>query len=334
MTLALLNLPWFSLPLWSLLLIMALGFLALTFGGDWLTQGAVVIAANLNIHAVVIGLTVVSIATSMPEMMTSLLAAKTSPGLALGNILGSNIANIGLILGITAWITPLKIELRLLQREVPLLLVITGLFGLFAVGGFNRYEGAVLLLILALYLYLVVYWARQESAAVKAEFSVESLEQGTRSTASGIGLVLSGALLLALGADILVAASVEVAGRMGISETLIGLSIIAIGTSLPELAASISAARSGHGDICAGNIIGSNLFNILLIGGGVASIMSIPVNPQLLLFEFPALIVITSLSLWIFKSGHVVRRGEGIFLLLLYMTILFCSGLSQYGYLF
>lgn len=313
---------------------MVLGFLALTVGGDWLTKGAVIMAANLNINPVVIGLTVVSMATSMPEMMTSLLAANTSPGLALGNILGSNIANIGLILGITALITPLTIQLRLLQREVPLLLVITGLFAFFAIGGFNRWEGAILLVILGVYLYLVVHWARQESAAVKVEFSDESVDHGSRPTAVGASLVLLGALLLALGADILVAASVEVAGRMGVSETLIGLSIIAIGTSLPELAASVSAARSGHGDICAGNIIGSNLFNILLIGGGVASMISIPVNPQLLLIEFPALIIITSLLLWIFKSGHVVTRGEGVFLLFLYVAILSCSSLSQCGYLF
>ena len=334
MTLALISLPFSNFPFWALLLVMIVGFFGLMFGGDWLTDGAVAIAGNLKINPVVVGLTVVSMATSMPEMMTSLLAAKTSPGLALGNILGSNVANIGLILGITALISPLAIQLRLIQREVPLLLVVTGLFAAFSMGGYARWEGIVLLTIVCVYLFLVVHWAKKESAAVKAEYTEESADEASRSTGVGVLLVLLGAGVLAIGADVLIGASVEVAGRLGVSETLIGLTIVAIGTSLPELAASVAAARSGHSDICAGNIVGSNLFNILLIGGGVASIIPIPVNPQLLLVEFPALMVITALLLWIFKSGHIVTRREGAFLLFLYVAILSVSGLSQLGYLF
>jgi cation:H+ antiporter len=334
MIVALIQLPFPGLSVWLLLLIMGVGFTALMFGGDWLTHGAVAIAKNLNINPVVVGLTIVSMATSMPEMMTSLLAAKASPGLALGNILGSNIANIGLILGITAIISPLVIQLRLLQREVPLLLLVTALFAFCAIGGYSRIEGILLLSIVITYLFFVVRWAKKESAAVAAEFDDEAIGLPKASTGVGIFWVLLGGVLLGLGADILVGASVEMAGRMGISETLIGLTIVAIGTSLPELSASISAARSGHSDICAGNIIGSNLFNILLIGGGVATIIPIPVDPSLLLVEIPALVLITVLLLWIFKSGHIVTRGEGVFLLFLYFTILSLSALSQLGYLF
>ncbi|HBM86522.1 MAG TPA: hypothetical protein DD423_07085 [Opitutae bacterium] len=334
MTVALLSLQFPVFSIWILLLLLGVGFVALTFGGDWLTAGAVTISANLKINPVVVGLTVVSMATSMPEMMTSLLAAKDSPGLALGNILGSNVANIGLILGVTALISPLVIQLRLVQREIPILLSVTGLFALFAIGGYARWEGIVLLLIVFTYLFYVVRWAKQESATVEAEFEQESAREGARSTRAGGLLVLLGGGVLALGADVLIGSSVELAGRMGVSETLIGLTIVAIGTSLPELAASVAAARSGHSDICAGNIIGSNLFNLLLIGGGVATIIPIPVNPALLLVEFPALVLMTALLLWIFKSGHIVTRREGAFLLFLYVGVLSISAVSQLGYLF
>ena len=159
-------------------------FLVLNYGGDFLTEGSVAIAANLKINPVVIGLTVVSMATSMPEMITSLLAAKTSPGLALGNILGSNIANIGLILGITAVITPLVVQLRLLRREVPLLLLVTGLFSFFAIGGFVFWEGAVLLIIMVAYMYFVVRWSKQEPPEVAVEFAESSISGASRSTVS------------------------------------------------------------------------------------------------------------------------------------------------------
>ena len=334
MPLALLNPSFSSYPLWLLAVIMLVCFLALNYGGDFLTEGSVAIATNLKINPVVIGLTVVSMATSMPEMITSLLAAKSSPGLALGNILGSNIANIGLILGITALISPLVVQLRLLQREVPLLILVTGLFVFFAIGGLVFWEGAVLLSIMAGYLYFVVRWAKQEPIEVAVEFAESSISKTSRSTRSGIWLVLLGAALLAIGADLLIGASVEVAKRMGISDVLIGLTIVAIGTSLPELAASISAARSGNSDICVGNVIGSNLFNLLLIGGGVSCINYIPVDPKLFRLEFPALIFITVLLLWIFKREHVVTRKEGAFLIFMYVTILALSSAFQLQIIF
>lgn len=122
--------------------------------------------------------------------------------------------------------------------------------------------------------------------------------------------------------------------RMGASDLFVGLTIVAIGTSLPELAASIAAVRAGHGDMCAGNIVGSNLFNILLIGGGVSAVAGIDVRDKLLLIEFPAVIILSVLLLWFFKSGHIVTRREGVFLLFLYVAILSLSALSQFGFVF
>lgn len=319
-----------------LLLILAVGFVALTFGGDILTGGAAAISMNLKIDPIVVGLTVVSIATSMPEMATSMMAAKDNPGIALGNILGSNIANIGLILGIAAVIAPLKIELRMIRREVPILIGVTVIFGLFAMGGgFGRLEGLLLLALTVIYLIYVVRSAKaKESVGATEQFTEGTEELAGKTTKAAIYFVLGGAALLAFGADLLVGASVEMAMRMGASEVFVGLTIVAIGTSLPELAASVAAVRAGHGDMCAGNIVGSNLFNILLIGGGVSAVTGMDVQDKLLLVEFPAVILLSGLLLWFFKSGHIVSRREGVSLLFIYVAILSLSALSQFGYLF
>ncbi|NBB78553.1 MAG: calcium/sodium antiporter [Verrucomicrobia bacterium] len=334
--LAFIQLPFSELHFVWLLLIMAIGLGGLTYGGDVLTGGAAAISINLKIAPIVVGLTVVSIATSMPEMATSLTAARNNPGIALGNILGSNVANIGLILGICAVLTPLKVELRMIRREVPILIGVTLIFGLFALGGgFQRLEGLLLLALTAAYLIYIVRGALSEgSAAVDEEFAQEAESYAKRSTKAAVFFVLAGAVLLAVGADLLVGASVEMALRMGASELFVGLTIVAIGTSLPELAASLAAVRAGHGDMCAGNIVGSCLFNILLIGGAVSAIAGMDVRNKLLVIEFPALILLSGLLLWIFKSGRIVSRREGVILLLLYAVILSLSGLSQFGLLF
>ena len=329
MTLALISLPFPDLAIWLLVLLMLVGFAALSFGGEWLTTGAATVSVNLKINPVVVGLTIVSIATSMPEMLTSLLAAKESPGLALGNVLGSNVANIGLILGVTALIAPLAVQSRLIRREVPILIGVTLLFTLMAIGGYSRIEGIVLLVMTALYLIYVVHGAKDGNDALETELAEEVEASSKHSTGYGMFLVVLGGIFLALGADVLVQTSVEVAGRMGVSDTLIGLTIVALGTSLPELAASVAAARSGNTDICAGNIVGSNLFNILLIGGGVATIIPIPVDAALLRFEFPAVLLLTGLLLWFFKSGHTVSRREGVVLIFLYVLILSISAVLQ-----
>lgn len=334
MTLALIELQYSIFPLWLLFAFLVVGLLCLTFGGDWLTNGAAAISVNLKINPVVVGLTVVSMATSMPELVTSLLAAKESPGLAIGNILGSNVANSSLILGITALIAPLAIQLRLIRREVPILIAVTILFSCFAIGGFARWEGVVLLGLTVAYLTYVVRGAKGEPDVVNAEFMEEVKEAAHLSVGRACWLVLIGALLLGLGADALVGSSVELAGRMGISDALIGLTIVAIGTSLPELAASVAAARSGHSDICAGNIVGSNLFNLLLIGGCVSTIVPFPVDASLFKVEFPAVIFLTALLFWFFKTGRVVSRREGGVLLFLYVLVLSLSAFSQLGLLF
>ncbi len=182
MPLAFIELPLADFPVWLLLVLVVVGLLCLTFGGDWLTKGAAAISVILKISPVVVGLTVVSMATSMPELVTSLLAAGESPGLAIGNILGSNVANISLILGITALFSPLAIQLRLIRREVPILIAVTVLFSIFALGGFTRGEGAILLGLTIAYLAYVVRGAKSEPEAVNAEFLEEVEEEANHSS--------------------------------------------------------------------------------------------------------------------------------------------------------
>ena len=333
MLLTLIELPFAELHLFWLLLLLAVGFFVLASGGDILTSGAAAVSVNFKIDPIVVGLTVVSIATSLPEMATSFIAAKDSPGIALGNILGSNIANIALILGIAAVIAPLKIKPRLIRPEVPILIGMTIIFSLFAMGGgFSRVEGLILLTLTVAYLIHVVRGAKVKGSQESPMEGIDVIARKTTKTA--VFFILIGGTLLALGAEVLVGASVEMAMRMGASELFVGLTIVAIGTSLPELAASVAAVRAGHGDMCVGNIVGSNIFNMLLVGGGVSAFVGMKVRDELLLVEFPALILLSGLLLWFFRSGHVVSRREGVSLLFLYVGILSLSALSQFGYLF
>ena len=193
-------------------------------------------------------------------------------------------------------------------------------------------EGLILLTLTVAYLIHVVRGAKLKDSK---ESSIEGIDEIARKTTkAAVFFILIGGILLALGAEVLVGASVEMAMRMGASELFVGLTIVAIGTSLPELAASVAAVRAGHGDMCAGNIVGSNIFNMLLVGGGVSAVLGMEVRDELLLVEFPAMILLSGLLLWFFRSGHVVSRREGVSLLFLYAGILSLSALSQFGYLF
>jgi cation:H+ antiporter len=282
MDIALIQFPVPDLNLMVLSVFLLLGLFALVIGGQFLTRGAVGISINLRIDPLIVGLTVVSIATSMPEFSTTLMAAESHPGLALGNILGSNIANTGLILGIAALLMPLKVKLRLVEREVPILIFVTVVFGVMIFSeGLGRVDGLILLAATVSYLVYIVRKARDEHWSPSEELPAAQV-----TTFLAFGFVLFGGLLLALGADLLVQSSAEIATRFGVSDVFVGLTVVAVGTSLPELAACIAAVRAGQGDLCAGNIVGSNLFNLLLIGGGTASIKG-------LRFDFGEIVVDT-----------------------------------------
>ncbi len=310
-------------------LILLLGLCGLCFGGDWLSAGAGSFALKLEINPVIVGLTVVSMATSMPELITSFVAVSGgSPGLAVGNIVGSNIANIGLILGISALLMPISIQWRLIKQETPMLVVITVIFMLMAfpfggaeAGRIVRWEGGLLLLVVVAYVLFLIRQARQPGAVTDASV-LEEIGDPVQSWPRILTLLLGGSVALGLGAEFVFGSSVEIARRMNISETLIGLTIVAIGTSLPELAASIAATRRKQADIVAGNIVGSNIFNLLLIGGGVSAAYTLPISPGLMRFEMPAMLVLTVLLWRTFYTGRVVTRPEGLALVGIYLLIL------------
>lgn len=314
-----------------------IGLVLLCLGGDWLAAGASGLALSLKINPVVVGLTIVSVATSMPELITSFIAAsRGSTGLAVGNIIGSNIGNSALIMGVAAIICPVAIQARLIRQEMPILLAATLAFAAMSMGGFlvagqiGQVEGIFLFSGAVAYLVFLVQQSTRESKKSMPGLE-EEIEHAPKSVGRSVLLVVVGAIGLAVGADLLVGSATQVAHRLNVSDVLVGLTIVALGTSLPELAASVAAARRKESDIIAGNIIGSNIFNILLIGGGVASFYPIPVDSKLMTVEFPAL-VLTTVILWVaLYTGKVVTRLEGILLVILYFLIIGLATLVQTG---
>jgi cation:H+ antiporter len=289
------------------LIAIAAGFALLIWGADRFVDGAAALARNLGVPPLVIGLTIVGMGTSAPELLVSgLAAAQGNPGLGIGNAIGSNITNIGLVLGVTALIAPLSVHSRLLQRELPLLLIAM-LFGylLLADGQLQRLEGVALLSGLFLVLTWMVYSAHR---AGRSEAITDEIElPRTMSTARAVLMFLLGLAVLLAGSKALVWGAVDIAEQLGVSDLVIGLTIVAIGTSLPELAASIISARRGEPDIALGNVIGSNLFNVLGVLGLPGLLAPGPVPSEVLTRDYPVMLALTVL---LFAFAFSLRNGE------------------------
>lgn len=243
-------------------------------GGETLVRGAAHLARSLGLSSLVIGLTVVAFGTSSPELASSLIAAlQGSPDVALGNVLGSNIANIGLILGLSALLRPVLAQSRVVFRELPFM-VLTGvlLIPLAWNGRFGRLDGILMLAIFVTYIWIL--FRTGEAPPGETE---ELLREGQQRRGVSVTLVVAGILLLTLGAKLLVTGAVGIARGMGLSEQLIGLTLVALGTSLPELATSLVAASKDEGDLVLGNVIGSNIFNVLFVLALTVIVVPIPV---------------------------------------------------------
>lgn len=309
------------------LLLFGLGLAALSFGAEWLVRGASRIAVALRVSPLVIGLTIVAYGTSTPEMMASVVAAvRGRADITLGNVLGSNIANIGLILGLVALIAPLRVSMRLMRRELPIMVGVTLLFYFLAWRlYFGRFTGVGFLLGLVVFTVLVLRWARREPETIQAEY--ESYDRAGRRSErpvlkTSILLASVGMLVLFAGGDLVVRGAVPLARLMGISDIVIGASLVAVGTSLPELATALVAARRRQADIIIGNLVGSNLFNILGALGLSALIRPVQVAPSLLRFEFLALLLFTGAMAVVLHTGQRVSRAEGGVLLALYVVFM------------
>lgn len=293
------------------------GLVLLCYGADFLVRGGVQIAKKFKVTPLVIGLTLVAFATSAPELVVSCDAALQGAGdIALGNVIGSNICNIALILGLSALITPLRVNPNLFKRDVPLMLGSSVLlvFFLWLSGGLNRLEGALFFAGIIAYVVYCVYAARKSGEEVT---EVEG-DGKPLSVAVSIGFVLLGLAMLVSGAKLLVGSAVWLAHLLGVTEAVIGLTIVAVGTSLPELATSVVAALKGERDIAIGNVVGSNIFNILAILGAaplVKPLAATNISPTDL-----AVMLFCAVALYpIMKTGLVISRKEGAFLLLVYI---------------
>jgi len=292
-----------------------LGLFGLYWGAESLVKGSSHLAQTFGIKPIVIGLTVVAFGTSSPELVVSLTAAlKKSPGLAIGNIIGSNIANIGLILGLSALVSPLKIELNLLRRELPTMIGVSLLLYLMALDlEISSWEGLLLFSGFIGYIGYHLYSTIQASRTHQGNINGGVLHENGSRTKNAL-LVLTGLILLVGGAHLMVRSGVSIARAAGVSEVVIGLTLVAIGTSLPELATSLVSARRRASDICVSNVIGSNIFNTLLIVGVVALITPLEVERNLLFFELPVMLLFGLVLIPLMKTGFVLNRLEGAFL--------------------
>lgn len=312
------------------------GLVLLVFGGEFLVRGAVNAATLLGVSPLVIGLTLVGFGTSTPELVTSVQAALAgAPGIAYGNVVGSNIANVLLIGGIAALLLPIAVGSEVLRRDGVVMVGVAVAFAVIAsLTAPGRLFGAVLLAALAAYIYVAFRQERSvaepdpgavraKSAALVDTDPMLSLPARPRGPlVAALFLALAGLVLVIFGGRFLVEGAVALARGLGVSETVIGLSIVAVGTSMPELVTSIVAALKRHSDVAFGNIIGSNIYNILGIAGATALVAPGPVPPEILTFDAPVMIAASLLLLAFAYTGRRIARWEGGLLLLGYVGYL------------
>lgn len=320
-------------------LILIAGFLLLVKGADWFVDGAASLAERMGIPQLVVGLTIVAMGTSMPEAAVSIASAlKNNPEIAIGNVVGSNTLNILLILGLTALIHPIRIQRSTIRYEMPFMIAVTLLLTAFGISGsrISRTEGVIFWGLFILY-FVYLFWLSRNhrkqgtedlkdsaasgitAASVSAEESVETKggKQQKHSILWYLAEILIGGAMVVWGSDLVVDSATVLAGMFGMSDRMIALTIVAFGTSLPELVTSVTAARKGNADLAVGNVVGSNIFNILMIIGTVALIRQIPFADAFYLDLGTA--IISAVVLW-FGSIPSQRLGRamGACLLLLY----------------
>jgi cation:H+ antiporter len=298
---------------------MAAGLAMLAAGGDLLVRGAASAARRLGVSPLLIGLTVVGFGTSTPELVTSLQAAFAgSPGIAIGNVVGSNISNVLLILGVTALVAPLVVDQRAFRRDAVMLALATGaLAWAILQGRLTRDMGLVSLGIL--FVYLVVVWLsehrRPDLEGERIEDAAAAPSRSAPRLWLAIPMAVAGMAITVYGAHLLVGGAIRVAHDLGVSDTVVGLTIVALGTSLPELVTSLVAALRRQGEVALGNVVGSNLYNILGILGLTAVIRPVDVPSQIARLDIWVLVAATAVMILFARRLGKVTRGEGLLLL-------------------
>ena len=300
------------------------GLVLLFFGADWLVKGAVTMALHLGLSPLIVGLTVVALGTSLPEALVSVQAAiDNQGGIALGNVIGSNILNIALILGLSALIQPLKVDSHLVKADVPLLVGASFLLiVLLEDFHISRMEGALLLLCIVFYVTGNIMTVKRTSPTEDEIEGMEIPEDQSKNLLRHIGLLVLGLIALAFGSSFLVSGAVDLARLWGLSEALIGLTIVSIGTGTPELATALMAAYRKTADLAIGNAVGSNLFNIMFVvglAGLVAPMDATGINPSDLYVMFGLTILLLP-TVW---TGMVLDRKEGFLFVAIYVAYIY-----------
>ena len=299
------------------------GFSLLLFGGESVVRGSVALAQRLGVSPLIVGLTIVGFGTSLPEMVVSVNAVLIgSPGLAVGNVVGSNIANILLILGLAAVIAPIAVHPRGVKRDLLGMSAVTLVYvGLGMSGKIVFWQSALMLIALMSYIGFTVWHDNKSNNEVAELQREEAAEMGTipMRTISIASIIVVGLFAVVIGAEWLVSGATTLARDFGVPEEVIGLTVVAIGTSLPELATSIVAACRGHSDVCVGNVLGSNLFNLFGITGVTGLFAPLPFSDKIVSFDLWVLLAVTALIVPFMLTGMRIRRLEGSILLMLYV---------------
>jgi cation:H+ antiporter len=307
--------------------LLILGLVLLVVGAEALVRGASKLATIAGISPLVIGLTIVAYGTSSPEMAVSTITAMQGQAdIAVGNVVGSNIFNVLFILGISALVTPLVVAQQLIRLDVPIMIGVSVLAFVFGLdGSISRVDGIILFTLAVLYTVFLIYQGRKESnPAVQAEYD----QYGQNAGRSPLQLLLNlayigvGLVLLVVGSRWLVDGAIMIARSFGVDELVIGLTIVAAGTSLPELATSVVASIKGERDIAVGNVVGSNIFNILAVLGlaGIVSPAGVTVSTAALRFDIPIMIAVAVACLPVFVSGNLIARWEGFIFIWYYIA--------------
>ncbi len=311
--------------MWLAILAVVVGLAILVWSADVFIDGAVALANKLNVPSFLIGVIILGLGTSAPEMIVSMLAAlEGSPELALGNAYGSNIVNIALVLGATVLISPIIIRKSIINRDMPLLLLVTAVAAWqLSDGVLSNTDGIVLIVLLVVVLGIQIILSLREGNHEHEGDTVEETAKAEHSMAQGLGRLFLGLLVLILSSRAIVWGAIELATLWGLSELIIGLTIVAIGTSLPELVASLSAARKGEHDMALGNIIGSNVFNTLGVVGVAALIAPITPSSIILSRDILAMGLLTlllfAMCLFAFKTKRAFGRTSGTTLVLFFV---------------
>ncbi len=307
----------------------AAGFILLFAGGEAVVRGAVALARRFEVSPLVIGLTIVGFGTSLPELLVSLNAALNgAPGIAVGNVVGSNMANMMLVLGVAAVICPIAVKPEVIRRDALFMVGVTAVFVLVGLSGsVKALEGGLMVALLLGYIGLSL-WQDKQAGDGAAELHREAADELTGLPERlWVMLIWSavGFAAVLYGADLLVSGAVSSAKTFHVSDEVIGLTLVAVGTSLPELTVSIVAAYRGHSDVCIGNILGSNIFNLFGILGITALVTPVPFADKIVDFDLWALLAMTILLVVVMLTGRRVSRAEAVLLLALYGAYVACQ---------